>query len=817
MDENKKLNVEGINDADDFIREYRELSRKYATKEIPIVHVREGIYGEKETVTTIHKVARPYMDADYIDPLAFSGVSKVKKVDSKKKKEDKIKQTKKAESWSDFLARYPDIAKDYQMKTAEGEWIKNVEGALEKADVNTQIAAYKLKNYILSKYCGMRLDPDVFYQDLFHYETEGAFKTNVNLKDAPKKVPKKRKNGTLDDKGTIDECSTKSFKKYYARNDAYVPPLKFFNLYAPNEDGVREKKEHIWCNLKTIEKMFAFVVDVDCVLPHALHEFMKCDWSNPINGDSLPKPTYISNSGNGLHLYFVLESPERVFNFNKKGLTDLLNKMQEVFGNQKNGYLSSKKITHFPITQSFRIVGSKSKFGYPVEVYKYSEKWTLEGLCDAFGCEPIPRNSGHAREIRKKKLSENYGLSPAKYRVVKLKDRIIENVPESHIESALDAWSKCAGSAGFSLEEFRKMAVDMLKYILMHEEMDDLFNEMGEMLKKMEKAFRSVGEGLFINCDESVLGFTDSYTPGHTWKCKYIRVLNGIKEEGHIFVGNRYNSIKAAACMASQCGIEREKFEEDMEELWEYIQELSFGWAPFERDEFENAKSFYDKKGKISDYVIQRDLHWSLSNKTPEQKALIKKKADLKAEGKAKEDINSKHMILMLKILREYLEEKGENKEMVYFPTPSELTKFVDGEIYAYEFIDQNTGDDRKAVSGDYYQYWARRYDTMVDVVKLYRDLTGGALDLLNYNHELNPLGIEKEVLDDMKENGWFYFVRKNGDLVKVYFKKTKEEEIECYFKNNPDHSVNQASKELGISRPTVTKYVKKLKEEGRI
>ena len=76
-----------------------------------------------------------------------------------------------------------------------------------------------------------------------------------------------------------------------------------------------------------------------------------------------------------------------------------------------------------------------------------------------------------------------------------------------------------------------------------------------------------------------------------------------------------------------------------------------------------------------------------------------------------------------------------------------------------------------------------------------------------------------EELIKSLKGKKEFKVFMTTADtvVIKIKFKKTKEEEIECYFKNNPEHSVNQASKELGISRPTVTKYVKKLKEEGRI
>ena len=325
--------------------------------------------------------------------LEESLAPRVVKIDKNTKRKKKPNSKKKAVSsndvtFSQFLEEECiDLKDKIRMIYPDGTWIKDVDGALEKADPEVQINNTLLKNRILSKFCKYT-EPDAFYQNLFHYSTEGRFLTKVVLKDAPKKKPVIRQLGekTIEVKtGTYDDvdCGSNSFARYRERMDAYVPPIKFFNTI--QKDGVTVQKDYIHCCRETIEKIFAFVAYVDCSMSYFLYDFLRHNWHNPLNNKSIPKPTYIVNSGNGLHLYYCLDVPERVYKFNVKEMEELLNQIQEVCSTKGGGFLSNKKTQPFSLTQPFRVIGSKSKRGVTVNAFAYGDVWSLESLCEAFG------------------------------------------------------------------------------------------------------------------------------------------------------------------------------------------------------------------------------------------------------------------------------------------------------------------------------------------------------------------------------------------------------------------------------------------------
>ena len=94
----------------------------------------------------------------------------------------------------------------------------------------------------------------------------------------------------------------------------------------------------------------------------------------------MPKPNIIVSSGNGLHLYYILEKPIALFDNIKillkrfkYGLIDLV----------WNGYTSSvKKRQYQGIFQGFRIPETKTKFGEKVRAFylENSELYTVEKL-----------------------------------------------------------------------------------------------------------------------------------------------------------------------------------------------------------------------------------------------------------------------------------------------------------------------------------------------------------------------------------------------------------------------------------------------------
>ena len=62
-------------------------------------------------------------------------------------------------------------------------------------------------------------------------------------------------------------------------------------------------------NSKGLMDVYAFVIDLDSCWSGGLHSILNNKWQNSTKGNYYLPPTYIVNSGTGLHLYFVLDKP----------------------------------------------------------------------------------------------------------------------------------------------------------------------------------------------------------------------------------------------------------------------------------------------------------------------------------------------------------------------------------------------------------------------------------------------------------------------------------------------------------------------------
>ncbi len=106
------------------------------------------------------------------------------------------------------------------------------------------------------------------------------------------------------------------------------------------------------------------------------------------NGVRIPPPTYLVNSGRGLHFYYLLEEPVPCYGYMLKQLTKFKSILQEFIWNETSSMCPDEP-DHGAITQAFRMVGSESKLGkdYPVTAYRIrDERWTI-GELYAWTCE----------------------------------------------------------------------------------------------------------------------------------------------------------------------------------------------------------------------------------------------------------------------------------------------------------------------------------------------------------------------------------------------------------------------------------------------
>lgn len=108
----------------------------------------------------------------------------------------------------------------------------------------------------------------------------------------------------------------------------------------------------------------------------------------------IPKPTYLVNSGRGLHLYYVLDRPAIMLPHIQSCLKELKYALTRQIWNR---YTSTRKDVEVQgVLQGFRMIGSPSKLGreFPVTAYRVGERVNLDYLV-----EFVPETSGERQRI----------------------------------------------------------------------------------------------------------------------------------------------------------------------------------------------------------------------------------------------------------------------------------------------------------------------------------------------------------------------------------------------------------------------------------
>ena len=130
-----------------------------------------------------------------------------------------------------------------------------------------------------------------------------------------------------------------------------------------------------WISKKSAKDIYSFIIDMDNVYSGTLLRALQNDWKTA-NNEPMPKPTYIVNSGTGLHLYFVLTEPIP----NYKVTTENLDKLYRALAVQQTTrrvYLH-KQVQWFG--QDFRMAGGLNKYQWINSVFRVGDKWDIDEL-----------------------------------------------------------------------------------------------------------------------------------------------------------------------------------------------------------------------------------------------------------------------------------------------------------------------------------------------------------------------------------------------------------------------------------------------------
>lgn len=146
--------------------------------------------------------------------------------------------------------------------------------------------------------------------------------------------------------------------------------------------------------------MYALTLDIDYVGEGHLGNLI--NWFEELN--LIPRPTFIVNSGHGVHLYYVFDKPIAMYEKNQKELTKLKRRLIDKTWTKFTSEKPERKEA-LGVVQGFRMVGSPTKlFGYRLKAFKSGDRVSLDYL-NSYA------NEGHEAHIDQSSL---FSLDQAK-------------------------------------------------------------------------------------------------------------------------------------------------------------------------------------------------------------------------------------------------------------------------------------------------------------------------------------------------------------------------------------------------------------------
>ena len=221
---------------------------------------------------------------------------------------------------------------------------------------------YKMKNEILAERL-TQVTPAEFYREVF---PEGS----LGVRGEPE-IQRPNMIFTMIEKDAQD--------KPRAFNRLVFDDLKDLDMVKGAEFAVASPVAYRGKNrtAANAHHLWGFCIDLDGVKMDQLRDLLY-----QIQNDVLPTPTYIVNSGHGLHVYYLLEEPIPLYRHLHQPLDDLKFGLTKIVWNRYTSEIDPEKRQFQGIFQGFRMPGTQSKLGkrYPVVAFRFGNKTSIDVL-----------------------------------------------------------------------------------------------------------------------------------------------------------------------------------------------------------------------------------------------------------------------------------------------------------------------------------------------------------------------------------------------------------------------------------------------------
>lgn len=261
--------------------------------------------------------------------------------------------------------------------------------------IQKQRALYLEKNEWLDAHYE-RIEPHTFYREIFpigSFEREGHFEdakgNGIGItvtgkedgSDVAENASERRGNGVgvaFYSKGQVKKIvindGHESLDELIGAEFAILSPVSYFGRSRAGNYA---------------RYLYSITFDLDGVEMPQLR-----DTFHQMNRGFIPSATFVVNSGTGLHLYYVLDSPVAMYPQNQKFLKELKYVLTRRIWNRFTSKIEEPQLQG--VLQGFRVVGSGTKLGldYPVVAYRYGKPVSIEYLL-----QYVPDTNGDLQRV----------------------------------------------------------------------------------------------------------------------------------------------------------------------------------------------------------------------------------------------------------------------------------------------------------------------------------------------------------------------------------------------------------------------------------
>lgn len=350
---------------------------------------------------------------------------------------------------------------------------------------------YREKNQVLAEF-GEQVSAWTLYEDVFEDLSQEVPVVIIDEDENTKKI----RTMTIDDAVSFGIC----------RNDTLLGGCTYFNN---------------WISKRSARTIHTFIIDYDNAYSGVLLNALQNDWKSA-NGEPFARPTYIVNSGTGLHLYFVLEEPVPVYHRQ----TEQFDALYRALAIQQSRRVYAKRDIQW-FGQDFRIGGGRNKYDWENTIFRIGDKWNIDELGAAVGLKDVhfirygePRQEKpepKKKKVRRKKDSEGWKTNRAFYDYTLKKCK--EKTKEGNRYLSMCALAAVAYKCGVAFEE---VEAD-LKKLLPH------YNKGATRIIKE----REIYSALKMYNDRAILTQRQSLENWQGWKYEPIK-RNGRKQDVHL-------------------------------------------------------------------------------------------------------------------------------------------------------------------------------------------------------------------------------------------------------------------------------------------